>query len=61
MTNEGSIVVDGVLASCYASIDQDLNHIALAPIRWFPAFIEWTFGDDNGFQTYVNILFDLGK
>ena len=31
LTEEGNIVVDGVLASCYASFDHDLAHIAMVP------------------------------
>ena len=30
---EGNIIVDGVLASCYASVDHDLGHIAMVPMR----------------------------
>ena len=44
---EGNIVVDGMLASCYASVDHDLGHIAMAPLRWFPDIMEWIFGHDN--------------
>ena len=35
LTEEGNIVVDGVLASCYASFDHDLAHITMAPIQLF--------------------------
>ena len=40
LTAEGTIVVDGVLASCYASFDHDWAHALTAPIRWFPALFE---------------------
>ena len=33
---EGNIIVDGVLASCYASSDHDLVHIIMVPIQRFP-------------------------
>ena len=36
LTMEGNIIVDGVLASCYASFDHDLAHIAMAPMQWIP-------------------------
>ena len=36
VTMEGNIVVDGVLASCYAFADHDLAHIGITPMRWFP-------------------------
>ena len=50
-----NIVVDGVLASCYASVDHDLGHIAMAPMRWFPGMMGWLFGDDDGFSVYARI------
>ena len=35
MTEEGTIVVDGILASCYALVeDQQLAHGAFAPLRY---------------------------
>ena len=46
-TDEGNIVVDAILAFCYASFDHDLSHFAMAPMKWFPEFIEWIFGDNN--------------
>ena len=42
VTRDGNIVVDGVLASCYASVDHDLVHIAMAPIEMVP----WNDGMD---------------
>ena len=45
---EGRIIVDGVLASCYASSDHDLVHIIMAPIQWFPGIAVWVFGKDKG-------------
>ena len=58
---DGNIVVDGVLASCYASVDHDLSNLAMTPIKWFPSMIEWIFGDDNGLQTYTNMFKPLGR
>ena len=57
---EGSIVVDGVLASCYPSAHDDLAQITMTPIRWFPEIFEWIFGDDNGFQCYASMAEYLG-
>ena len=45
---EGNIVVDGVLASCYASSDHHAAHIGMTPIRWFPEIMNWIFGVDSG-------------
>ena len=58
---EGTIVVDGVLASCYPSAHHDLAHIVMAPIRWFPEIFEWIFGDKNGIQGYVKMAEDMGQ
>ena len=57
---EGSIVVDGVLASCYPSTYHDLAQISMTPIRWYPKIFEWIFGEENGFQGYVRMAEDLG-
>ena len=40
LVNEGNIVVDGVLASCYGSFNHDVAHIIMAPMRWFPGTME---------------------
>ena len=61
LTDEGNIVVDGILASCYASFDHDLAHIAMTPMKWFPELIEWIFGDNNGIQGYLGIAKTLGR
>ena len=61
LTKEGNIVVDGVLASCYASFDHDLSHITMAPMQWFPEIIEWLFGKDNGSSDYVGITKYVGR
>ena len=61
LTREGNILVDGVLASCYASIDHDMAHITMTHIRWFPAIIQWIFGEDNGILTYAKTTEELAK
>ena len=57
---EGNIVVDDILASCYADFNHDLAHITMIPIRWFPKIMWWIFGADNGFQNYVTINTYIG-
>ena len=59
LTAEGNIMVDGVLASCYANFDHDLAHVVMTPMHWFPEIIEWTFG--KGYQGYTLIVRDLGR
>ena len=56
MNMEGNIMVDGVLASCYASADHDLAHLSMAPLRWFPEMTNWMFGQDTGLPGYVKIV-----
>ena len=61
ITMEGNIVVDGVLASCYASVPHDLGHLGMMPIRWFPRAVEWLFGQDNKSLGYATIVYDVAK
>ena len=61
LTTEGNIVVDGILASCYADIDHDLAHITMTPMQWFPHIIEWTFGDDSRFPVLVIMAKQFGR
>ena len=59
LTTGGNIVVDGILASCYASFDHDLAHLTMMPIQWFPRMMEWTQEDGTGY--FVSIAKELGK
>ena len=61
LTMEGNIVVDGVLASCYAAIDHNLAHIGMTPLRWFPDVLEWMFGEGKGSESYVQFAGELAK
>ena len=54
-------MVDGVLTSCYPSVLQDLAHIVMLPVIWFPNILEWILGDHNGSQGYIMISEKLGK
>ena len=60
LTNNGNIVVDGVLASCYANIDHHLAHFTMTPMKWFPEIMEWIFGEDTGFSIFVVMARQLG-
>ena len=55
---EGNIMIDGILASCYASADHDLAHLGMIPMHLFPEIIESVFGEKHG---YVDIAKDLGR
>ena len=61
VTMEGNIVVDGVLASCYASVPHDLAQIAMIPMKWFPSVLDWVLGNDKEIPAYVNILTGIGN
>ena len=58
---EGNIVVDGVLASCYAIVDHDIAQIVMKPIQWYPHATELVFGDENGVSAYINVLKIIGR
>ena len=61
MTIEGNIVVDRVLASCYASAHHDLAHIIMTPIRWIPIITKVIFGDDTASHAYAKVIEDVGR
>ena len=61
MTMEGNIIVDGVLVSCYASVDNDSGHIGMTPLRWFPAIMDYVFGEDKGIQVYAKVVENMGQ
>lgn len=45
LTREGNIIVNSVVASCYAVIsDHDMAHLSFAPVRWLSYLQEWLFG-----------------
>ena len=58
---DGNIVVDEVLASCYAFSDHDVAHIVTLPLRWFPEIMDWIFAFDNESVAYANIWQDVGR
>ena len=61
ITMEGNIVVNEVLASCYASVDHGLAHIGMTLIRWFPKMIELVFGEDNGLAIYASTTEEMAQ
>ena len=58
---QGNIVVDGVLASCYASADHNLPHMTMLPLRCYPEVMEWLFGMEDGFSGFLKIAEILGN
>ena len=61
LTEEGTIIVDGILASCYATFNHDLAHLVMTPMQWFPSITEWIFGQEHGIQGFVKIAKTLGR
>ena len=61
LTTEGNIIVNGVLASCYASVNHDLADLGMAPIHWYPKIVQWVFGKDGGLSGFVKITKELSK
>lgn len=62
LTQHGSIVVNGVLASCYAAVDSHhLSHWALAPLRLFYSFTGPSEVQNDGLHWYPWLLEKLGK
>ena len=61
LTTEGTILVDGILASCYADCHHDLAHLSITPMQKFTEVMEWIFGTDFGFPVYVVTANQLGQ
>lgn len=62
LTQHGSIVVNGVLASCYAAVDShELSHWALAPLRFFYSILGPSQVQSDGLHWYTQLLQTLGK
>ncbi|XP_028250064.1 indian hedgehog B protein-like [Parambassis ranga] len=62
LTQHGSIVVNGVLASCYAAVDSHhLSHWVLTPLRFLYSLIGPSGVQDDGLHWYPWLLHKLGK
>merc|ERR1712106_37742 len=40
LTDRGTILVDGVLVSCYTNVDHSLAHVFFAPVRWASRYLD---------------------
>lgn len=61
LTQQGTVVVDGVVASCYAVVDrQSLAHWAFAPLRLLYSWTGSTGGRGEGIHWYSQLLHWLG-
>ncbi|XP_068185422.1 indian hedgehog B protein-like [Antennarius striatus] len=62
LTQHGSIVVNGVLASCYAAVDNHhLAHWVLAPLRFFYSLMGPSEPQTDGLHWYASLLQRLGQ
>ncbi|CAI5638469.1 unnamed protein product [Oreochromis niloticus] len=62
LTQQGTVVVDGVVASCYAVVDQhSLAHWAFAPLRLIHSWTGTTGGHSDGIHWYSQLLHWLGR
>lgn len=62
LTQHGSIVVNGVLASCYAAVDNHhLAHWVLAPLRFFYSLMGPSEAHPDGLHWYAWLLQRLGR
>ena len=69
LTRAGNLVVDGVLASCYAVIDsQNIAHTAFAPVRWYYSLKHSLVGSEPrtvsvapGVHWYPSMLYSLAR
>ena len=48
LTQEGNIMVNRVLVSCYANTHHDVAHLAMTLMHRFSAVMKRIFGDDTG-------------
>ncbi|XP_028255586.1 indian hedgehog B protein-like [Parambassis ranga] len=62
LTQQGTVVVDGVVASCYAVVDQQsMAHWAFAPLRLMYSWTGSTGGRSEGIHWYSELLHWLGR
>ncbi|XP_023147461.2 indian hedgehog B protein-like [Amphiprion ocellaris] len=62
LTQQGTLVVDGVVASCYAVVDQHaLAHWAFAPLRLMHSWTGSVGRHGDGIHWYSQLLHWLGK
>ena len=60
LTTDGNIMVNGILASCYAEFHHDLAHIVMTPMQRFPELLQWLFGENTGIPVFVTTAKVLG-
>jgi len=63
LTKDGTLLVDGFLASSYASFPHELSQLAFAPVKMFPSlFLDDTNSQhEDGVRKVVKVLKELGN
>lgn len=62
LTRQGTVVVDGVLASCYAAVNQHLlAHRSFSPLRLMHSWTGSTGRHGDGMHWYAQLLYWLGR
>lgn len=62
LTQQGTVVVDGVVASCYAVVEQhSLAHWAFSPLRFIYSWTGSTGRHSDGIHWYSRLLHWLGR
>lgn len=63
LTTSGTLLVDGFLASCYASFPHDYSELAFAPVKMFPKFLldDQYSQDKDGVREVVKMIKKAGE
>ncbi|NXW67839.1 IHH protein, partial [Hirundo rustica] len=62
LTRHGTLVVDGVVASCFALVqDQQLAQLAFWPLRLYHSLVGWPGAQGDGVHWYSGLLYRLGR
>ena len=60
LTDHGTLLVNDVMASCYASFAHQVAHTFMAPFRWMPTLMEPE-PEAEGMRWYPRVLRTLGR
>ncbi|XP_064290895.1 indian hedgehog protein [Passer domesticus] len=62
LTRHGTLVVDGVVASCFALVqEQQLAQMAFWPLRLYHSLVGWPGVQGDGVHWYSGLLYRLGR